>query len=454
MAGTLALGVIAEYAWSHYPHSAYEAGDSPESARAEPPADDDRTLVERPLLRALVFFPGALLAVALLTAIYSLQPSLGFSGAVYALIGFAVVYYPLRAVAGVVAASALGVLWSALANPTVTSSVSAGAPSPPAWAGIGFQAHAIGFLFGVFAALALVTKRDRVLSKQRVFFGVVGVGLAMSLWLVVWPGGTDEYTLYRGVGVVLLLLVTSLVAVAAGGSRSDSLVTKRKAAIAALVAFTFLIAAPGVLGGIFVVDDGGIEGSQAVEIQDYTVAYAENATIGRELPFGEANASEQADGTEISGVLLTSEDREIWTQAVRADVLEFSGNETVVVGGIGWRETVRAQRVGWDVAGNDTAYAVDLHHDDETVRSFTSEPSTANVRIDGYGVTVVPTVDAFELRVRDDGGVVDTVPIPDATAETTVGDVSIVTELDDGIRHVSVETDNSRAVIAEEETYD
>jgi membrane associated rhomboid family serine protease len=448
MTGTLALGVIAEYAWSHYPRAAYGSED------ADDEIAEDRTFVERPLVRALVFFPGALLAVGLLTAVYSLQPSLGFSGAVYALIGFAVVYYPLRAVAGVVAASAIGVIWNALTSPSVTSTVSSSPPSPPSWAGIGFQAHALGFLFGVFAALALLTKRDRFRSTQRVFFGVVGVGLAMSLWLVAWPGGTDEYTLYRGVGVVLLLVVTSLVAVAAGGSRSDSLVTKRKAAIGALVAFTFLVAAPGVLGGIFVVDDGGIEGSQAVEIEDYTVAYAEDASIGRELPFGDANASEQADGTEVSGVLLTSEDREIWTRAVRADVLEFTGNETVVVGGIGWRETVRAQRIGWDVAGNGTAYVVDLHHDGETTRSFTSEPTTASARIEGYDVTVVPTQEAFELRVRDDGGVVDTVPIPEATSETSVGDVRIVTELEDGVRHVSMETDDSRAVIAEEETYD
>lgn len=463
MAGTLALAPIAEYAWSHYPTSdgttAATDGGSDPSGDGEAPADGSageraRSFVERPWIRALVLFPGALLAAALLTSVYSLGPALGFSGAVYAIIGFSLVNYPLASVVGVVVASGLGTIWEALANPIVREGVESGAPAPPSWAGIAFQAHGLGFLLGVFAGLGILYHRSRRPSTGRLFAGVVLVGLVQGLWLVAWPGADDVYTLYRGPGVVVFLAVAALVAVAVGGKRSDSLLTKRKAVIAGLVLLTFLLAIPAVFTSILVVDDGGIAGSQEIEIRDYNVGYGENVTIDRSLVVGPDNQTEGESATRISGVLLTSEDREIWTRAVRADVLEHSGNETVAVGGPGWHETVRAQRIGWNVAGNDTAFVVDLHHDGETTRSFTTEPKTASARIEGYRVAVVPTQDAFEIRVRDGSGVVDTVPVPVASAGTTVGDLRIVTEVDEeGVRHVYMATADSRALIAEEETY-
>ncbi|AGN02908.1 hypothetical protein L593_14870 [Salinarchaeum sp. Harcht-Bsk1] len=474
MTGTLALAPIAEYAWSHYPRSTYDSDGDPQSGGADAETDggddepwdtDDellpdqptgsaaRSFVERPLVRALVLFPGALFAIALLTSVYSLGPGLGFSGAVYGIIGFAVVYYPLRTVVGVVAASALGVVWNALANPIVRGTVSSGPPSPPSWAGIGFQAHALGFLLGAFAALALLTKRNRIPSTQRVFFGLVGIGLAMSLWLVVWPGGDDVFYLYRGAGVVALLVVTGLVTVAATSTRSSSWLTKRKGAIGALVLLTVLLALPTVLFGIVAVDDAGIEQSQAIEIQDYTVAYANNTTSGHVPGVDLGEGTEEIFANEVSGVVLISEDREIWTRVVRPDALAHSGNETVVVGGPGWRETVRAQRTGWNVAGNETAFVVDLHHDDETVRSFTSDPLTAGARIDGHAVTVVPTRDAFELRVSNADGTAETVAIPDGNGSTTLGGITITSETEDGVQHVYMETDDSRALVATEETY-
>jgi len=471
MTGTLVLAPIAEYAFSHYPRATYDDGDAPAAADPAPDGGDEpwdtddellpdppsttaaRSFVERPLVRALVFFPGALFAISLLTSVYSLGPGLGFSGAVYAIIGFAVVYYPLAAVVGVVGASALGVVWNALANPIVRGTVSSGPPSPPSWAGIGFQAHALGFLLGVFAALALISKRDRIPSTQRVFFGVVGIGLAMSLWLVVWPGGEDVFVLYRGVGVVGVLLVTCLVTVAATGSRSASFLTRRKGAIGALVLLTAMLALPTMLFGIVAVDGVGVESDRSIEIQDYTVAYVDNETTGHVPGVDLGNGTEEAFARETSGVVLISEQREMWQRVVRPDALAHSGNESVAVGGLGWRESVRAQRIGWNVAGNDTTFVVDLHHGGETVRSFTGESLTAGARIDGHAVTVVPTEDDFELRVSNGAGDTETVGIPGGNGSTAVSGITISAETEDGVRHVYMETDDSRALVATEETY-
>ncbi|WP_248515639.1 rhomboid family intramembrane serine protease [Salinarchaeum laminariae] len=498
MAGTIVLAPIAEYAWGHYAHSersssavdadeetdrnaeerhrdhesdeqtgfewgtdstatsaggADEPWDTDDELLPDAPSNGtDRTIVEQPFLRAFVFFPGALLAISLITSVYSLGPSLGFSGAVYAIIGFAVVYYPLAAVVSVVAASGLGVIWQTVTNPIVRGSVEAGGPAPPSWAGIGFQAHALGFLLGVFAALALLSRRDRLPSPGRVFFGILGVGLAQSLWLVVWPGGDDVFVLYRAVGVVALFVVTALVTVAATSERTDQLLTKRTAAIGILAIATGLLAFPSIFLGIVAVDDGGVAGAQEVEIRDYTVAYADNVTSGHGTGF-DLGLEDDALASQITGVVVTSEQRDVWTIGIREDQLAYAGKDSVVVGGPGWSETVDVERSGWIVAGNDTAFAVDLHHDGETTRSFSTDPSTADARIDGYTTTIVPTESAFELQVTDQSGTVDTIAIPEANTTTDLDGLRITTESDGDVRRIYMETDDGRALVATEETY-
>lgn len=503
MAGTLVLAPIAEYAWGHYPRSADESeaddvqakesagdgstgggttdneperqvsgnawnddsGDSRWNGDDDEPWDtddeflpdapserNDGSIVERPLVRALVLFPGALFAVSLITSVYSLGPSLGFSGAVYAIVGFAVVYYPLTTVVSVVAASGLGVLWEALSNPIVRGSIEAGGPAPPSWAGIGFQAHVLGFLLGVFAALALISKRDRLPSPGRVFFGILGVGLVQSLWLVVWPAADDVYVLYRGVGVVALFVVAGLVTIAATSERSGPPLTKRTAAIGVLAVATALLAFPSIFLGIVAVDDASVAGTQEVEIRDYAIAYADNATSGHVSGI-DMGLEEDALASQITGVVVTSEERNMWAIEIREDQLAYAGNDSVTVGGPGWYETVDVERTGWEVAGNDTAFAVDLHHNGETTRSFATDPVTADARIDGYTTAVVPTDESFELRVADGSGAVETVAIPETNSSTDLGDLQIAVESDGDAKRIYMETDDGRVLIAQEETY-
>ncbi len=512
---TLAFAPIAEYAWGHYAPS--------QRGRTRIGRRDTGGLLARPAVRALVVFPAVLLLAAFLTAAFAVGPGLGFSGAVFAIAGLAVVTYPVTAVLALVAASAVGTVVQAFLEPVVRAGVEAGGPAPPPWASIAVQAHLLGFLLGVAAGAALLRRRGRRPALDRVFFATLALGLVQSLWLLVWIDG-ETFVLYRAAGVALVALLSVLVAAAAGASHRpipkpltvlprgpsrhqlaaawlavvlvgtaggiagvltggdlvalgvgvllvaavvlalpalpallpdefvETPVSRRRTAAAAVAVAAFLIAAPAVPAGLVVVaDDPGVPGSNTVEVRDYDVAYGENVTAGRTSLVDVGNGTEPVNA---SGVILESDAREIRTVAVREASLAFAGNDTVVVGGVGWRDTVAVNRTGWTVPGNDTVYAVDLTHDGETTRSFRSAASTADVLIDGRRVAVAPTTDGFELRVLANGSTVGTTPVPAADESATVADLRLETRVDDGTERVVAVTGETEVQVAEQETYD
>lgn len=486
----------------------------------EPPVARDPTggggLLDTPWVRAVVLFPAALLGAALLTAVYSLGPGLGFSGAVYAILGFAIVTYPATTVVGVVVASALGVLYEALTRPVVTTTVEVTTPSPPSWAGIGFQAHALGFLLGVVAAVALLAYRRRSPGTERVFFATLLVGLVQSLWLLSWGSG-DTYTLYRGAGVIVLLVLTLVVAAAARtrpssassdgpsgrflamgwllfaavlvlgalgtaslfgplsatavvpigflavlllapgvlallASRVDLEVdVYRKVAVLALVAIVVLVALPSVLVSSAVVPEDPVPNQNgSVTVGEYTVTYVADEPIPREL-FG-VDAGNGSGGS-VTGVVVVNQDREIGTIGVQNRVLRHEGEGSVPVGGVGWRESIRAERTAWNVAGGETAYAIDLFHDGDRTRSYTTHPVTAAASVAGASVVVVPVESGFQLRALRDDTVVDEVAVPPTNETTGLGDLEVSTRSDGDTRRIYASGPDSRALIAVEETY-
>lgn len=526
MAGTLVLAPIAEYAWGHYP-PARRPGDADSGSGIADGGRSPRPVegwLARPWVRAFVVFPGALLAAAYVTALFSLGPGLGFSGAVFAIAGFAVVNYPLATMVSLVAARALRLLYQAMSQPVVRETLDPGPPAPPEWAGIGFQVHLLGFLLGALCGIALLRHRPWRSSVERVFFATLLLGLAQSLWLLVWIEADDVFVLYRGAGVVLVFLLTLLVTVAVAGSdRSfprplsvlpraptrrqlgigwlllvalgfvlglasvitaglplaltvgtlvlfagllalpalppvvpdrwgwiSGPVSRRRAAAVCLAVLAVLVAVPSVPLGLFAVGDDAVPGSGGVDAGDYTVTYEEDVTstqtslidLGDETPVD----------VEQSGVIVVSDDREVWTVEVHEDVLEHTGEERVEVGGIGWRETVRVERTGWEVVGGESVYAVDLAVDGETTRSFESDPVRAEARIDDYAIDVVPTDEGFLLRVSRDGST-DEAPIPNVGESTTVGDLRFSTEEVEGSVRVTAETDGTAVEIAEREEY-
>lgn len=510
MAGTLALAPIAEYAWSHYAPSERD-----EFAR---PTEG---LLATPWVRAVVVFPAVLLGAAFLTSFFSLGPGLGFSGAVFAIAGFAVVNYPVSTVIAVVVAGVLRTLYTAVTDPIVRATVESGAPSPPAWAGIGFQAHMLGFLLGVVAGAALLWRRGRRPSTERVFFGTFLLGMAQALWLVVWVDD-EVFSLYRGAGVAFVALLTVAVTVAAAGStrplprpfgdfewapsrRQLALIwlgvlsllfagtlaglavegdplwwsvgillpvvvlaipalialapkrvfggptSGRQAGVVIVVVLTLAVAVPSVPLGLLTVDADSAPETTGVDVRDYQVAYAENATPGHTSLIGVGN---ETTPTNQTGVILVSDDREMWTIGTRGAVLEHSGNDTIVVGGIGWRETVEVNRTGWDVVGNDSAYAVDLTVDGETTRSFASEPKRATARIDNRTVAVGPQPDGFEILVFRNDERAGAAMIPPVNESVRIDGVLFETRPgDDGARLVA-SRGGTEIQVAERESYE
>jgi membrane associated rhomboid family serine protease len=515
MLGTLAFAPIAEYAWGHDPPS--------RRGRTRIGRRDAGGLLARPLVRALVVFPAVLLSAAVLTAGFAVGPGLGFSGAVFAIAGLAVVTYPVTTLLALVAASAVGTVYRAFAEPVVRAGIEAGGPSPPPWAAIAFQAHMLGFLVGVAVGAALLRRRNRRPALDRVFFATLGLGLVQALWLLVWVD-EETFVLYRAAGVALVALLSVVVAAAAGGSHRplpkplsvlprrpsrrqlaavwlavvvigtaaaiagllvagelvalgvgtlvvvavvlavpalppllpDSLipspVSRRWAAAATIAVAAVVVAAPAIpFGFVVVADDAGVPGSERVDVRDYGVAYGENVTAQRDTLVDFGNETEPVN---VSGVVIRSSDRELWAVAVRGESLAFAGNDTVVLGGLGWRETVEVDRTGWTVPGNDSVYAVDLTHDGTTVRSYRSAPATADVLIDGRRIAVAPTDDGFELRVLRNGSTVGTAPIPAANGSTTVDDISMVTRVDEDTERVVAVADRTEVQVAARETYD
>lgn len=514
LTATLALAPIAEYAWSHFPPrgpsdsptdtladtptaTEYEPssttdeklGDAPSGGRSDAPSDapsggrsSGRSggrssgpsgghssvslrvgVLDRPWVRAVVVFPAVVLLVSYVTSMLSLGPSLGFSGAVFAIAGFAIVTYPVASVVGILVGSSLGTLYSALTAPVVRGTVESGPPMPPSWVGIAFQAHFLGFLIGVLFGLLVVYATDRRPDPARIFLATLLFGMVQGLWMIVFDGGEEVYLLYRGLGVLVVLFVTVLITAAIAGTATDgppvldvlSAASVRRAAAALLVVVTVLIVLPSPFASLGVVDASSDDGSGAadggVTVEDYTVTYAENATSGYRYPFEEV---EDVGSVQRSGVIVVNPDRDIWTLAVRERLLEHDGTANVTVGGVGWRETVDVERSGWDVVGAETAYAVDLTVDGERTRAFHSEPVAAQAQIDGHAFLVEPNGDDFEIAVEHEGDSVDAVAIPAENESARVGEFDVRTERFDDTTTLFVERGETRTPIAEQSDHD
>lgn len=533
---TVALAPIVEYAWGHYPDGAHEgqrrlasfrdASSDTSASGIDGARTRLRTWLHTPWIRALVAFPLAVLAVGLFSSLFFLGPAIGFSGVVYALGGFALVYYPVTTLVALLLSSVLGASYSALTDPIVFAQVSGSAPSLPSWARIAIQAHWLGVLVGVLLGLGLLLARGRRPDADRVFLAALVYGVWRNLHEVYWIGSDGSYTLFRSVGLVLVAAFAALVTVAAAaGDRSietplaglpgrpsgrqiagawilvvglgvagtaavaaatlssaaaveltvvaalvglvvalpalparipssllDGPLTNRQAAFAVLLVCTALFAGPSVFQNLATTADDAVPGTGEIEVEDYTVTYEEGAQ-NRLVPVVPLPALQDQTSLTTSGVIVVSEERHVWLAAVSRQYLASEGRATIHVGDVGWRETVVAERTGWRVAGNDSAYVVDLTADDESVRSFASGPSTADHRVANYTVTVAPTEEEFSLRVSRDGERVGERAIPEANGTTTVGDLTLEAVEEDGRVSLFAASDGTRVRFAQRERY-
>ncbi|WP_200531762.1 rhomboid family intramembrane serine protease [Halorubrum sp. LN27] len=523
---TLVAGALAEYAYGHFP-GGREVDDRAgtlrsalPSIRSLPPVGSlpavlssvsprrllpsrrsirksltFESLASNPLVRAFVVVPGAMLSFAVLSSLFALGPVIGFSGVVFALWGFALVFYPITTIAALTGATLVNVAYEALRNPVVVSEAS-GSYGPPSWANIAIQGHAIGLIGGILAAVWLVRRRRRRAEGSRtaegarsaagtrttedsrtagldprarttalVAFGAVMLfGASRRLWAVYWYLGNERYEMYRAVGVGLLAVLAAIVALAVAGRdeplRPDLAVpdpetvrgairsaTPAAVGLLLLVSALAVVAGPGIGPNLVAVDDDELPGDP-IEVEGYQVTYAENVE-DRVVSVVDVEAFGRSTSVNTSGVIVANADREIWTTAVSKGNLAFWGYRAVDVGGTGWRETVWVQRTGWVAANGGATYRVDAVRNETRSTLFTSEPARAEPRIDGRNVTVAAVEGGFELRV-DGEGETESAALPAANESVTLRGVTFVRE-DDA---VFAERGETRVRIAAREEYE
>ncbi len=512
MVGTVVLAPIVEYAWSHYPpprkseSTSYEyppPGDvQPEQTLVSP---TENRLIRRPWVRALVVFPVAIIAISIVTSVLALGWSLGFSGTVFALGGFAVIYFPVVAIFAMVGITGTGIVVTTVREPVLRATAEPGTPGPPGWWGVNVQAHMLGFLLGVLLAIALLRHRDEQRQPVLVLAAVLTFGLTRQLWAFA-TGGDGVFVQQRGIGLIFLLaltilitaifaakderiptvfdgvgliperrtlaylwlgavgsvaaliwllaglsgigwvgallFVTALVILALPGlpvALPDSIVATpisgRQVLVFGLLAVALIIAVPSFASNAPGMSDDPVPGNESITVADYHVTYAEDAP------------HERATGNE-SGVIVVSEQRDIWTSVVSKNELVHNGETTVVVGGLGWRDTVDVNRTGWNLNGGDRAYVVDLN---EAVRAFTSDREQAGARIANQSMAISPGPDQFHIEVSAGGEQVGSTPIPSLNETASVGELQFSHELDDERQVIVAQQEGTSVEIAQKE---
>ncbi|QFU83778.1 rhomboid family intramembrane serine protease [Natronorubrum aibiense] len=493
LSGTLVVAPIAEYAWGHYPNGRdSEAGDS---WRADP------------WVRALILFPLAVVGIGLLTSLFALGPVIGFSGVVFAFAAFALVQYPITTIVGVLGVQSVAlILYRALQTPIRVYVAEPRPPSAPSWAGIAIQGHALGFFIGLVLGLALLRSRSRYPNPLRLWAAVLLYGFVQGLWQLYWFGSEDTFILYQGPGVLLVIVLALVITLAAAdprdavfprrleralgrirprsdspvdrpleiaraagehtaaarprlerigdlaaGTRTESTIDRRRTASALVLLVLAVLAGMAVPLNFFVLDDSTASSDTAIEIEDYTVQYAEGVENELTAPV-QIGPLENAVSIDSSGVIVASERRQLWAESVPTRRLAFTGEESIVVGGPGWRETVHVERTGWEPVGNDTVYQVEIWADgDDRQLAHESNASRADVRIDNRTVTIASDDGTFVLNVESlESGTVETTPIPDDGASTTAGGLTFEREEET----IYASSDGTRIAVASAETYD
>lgn len=488
--GTLTLAPLAEYAWGHYPRErgTHLFGD----------------LQSNPYARAFLLFPGAVVAVGVATALFALGPVIGFSGVVFAFAGFALVYYPIGTVAALTAGSLVRLGYRALRDPMLVAS-GRSAYITPWWADIAVQGHALGLLLGVLLAGGLARQRGTGLPRpRRLLIGALLVGVGENLWAVYWFRGGGEYVLFRAVGLSLVFLLALIVAgLSAGGDEDDSDVKSRAGrlvptpmradgggadgdddadesgvdgadddgaadadddglfddalgfqpqamALVSILLVVAVLAGVAVPTNLFAVGDEKLPGDP-VEVRGYTVTYAENVENGM-VSVVDAEAFGLSTSVNTSGVIVRNPSKNVWTTAVSKGRLTFGGRQTVVVGGIGWRETVTVTREGYSAVGGPTAYRVQLTHDGDSRVAFVSGAARAEPRIAGWNISVEATETAFRLNLSNGNRSV-TAPIPGKNETTRAGGVRFLRD-GNAIYAVAGDSGNETLVkVVTKETY-
>ncbi|MFB6087083.1 MAG: rhomboid family intramembrane serine protease [Haloarculaceae archaeon] len=418
--GTVVLAPVAEYAWSHFP-----------TERGESSFSSWRT---NPYLRAFVLFPLGVVVVALTTSYLHWGPVIGFSGVVFAFAGFALVRFPVATVLALVAQNLVGLAYQSLRQPVVPGEAQV-TFSRPSWAGIAVLGHFLGLLLGALAGALLFRRRTGLPSAPRLFAGAVLVATLTDLWAIWWYTGPASFVLYRAAGVAIVLIAGAAVAlvVRAGDRELIGGVDRRTAATALFVLPLLTVAFVAVPVNYVEVSPDAVPGGEGhVTVRGYTVTYAEDVP-NRRISVVDVSLFNASTNVTASGLIVVNPHREVWTQVAPPGELAAERFEVVRVGGVGWERRVLAVRTGWSAAGNGSVFAVWLRAEGRSfVRSYTSDPATADPVVAGRNVTVVPrqvvdgpnTTVNYGLRVWAGNETLGVAAMPVSNQTTSAGGVT------------------------------
>lgn len=436
---TLLLAPIAEYAWGHFPSE----------------ADDTGAWWHCPRVRAGLLFPAGTIVAGLVTSLLGWGPIIGFSGVVYAFAGFALIYYPFATVVAVTADNALQTVYRAVQNPIVVREAHP-AFVDPWWAQIAVQGHTLGLFIGVFAGVLLARRGETAPAPPlRLFIAGFLLAMSLSLWDIWWYRGGVTYVLYRGAGV---MAVIALAAVITGGVHGHTLsINTGRTLRLGRASFGLLLLPIVVMGAIAVplnltmVDSPTVTKAtddNTIQMRGYSVTYAETV-VSQKVAVVNVSIAGETTRVQTSGVIVVNDRREIWTTAVAAQRLAFTGRAAVTVGGIGWRETVAVKRRGWTVTGGETAYLVWLHHAGRWQRAFASDPATARPVLAGKNISVVPIENRFALRVTRQTRSLGTAPLPRVNQTIRIAGIQFRRVND----RIIAQVNRTRITVATKETY-
>jgi membrane associated rhomboid family serine protease len=489
--GAAVVAPLAEYAWGHYPDDGV--------------GEDASAWRTNPWLRAFVLFPLIVLVVGLGTSLFALGPVIGFSGVVFAFAGFAIVHYPIPTLIGTIGVQgALITILQALQQPVSVYIAEPTPPGPPSWATIAIQGHALGFFVGVVLGLLLLRSRGNRPNPLHLWLAVLLFGFSKSLWAIYWFGAENTFVLLRGPGVVLVIALAVVVTLAVTGadrplvprslsgrfarasdlspvdrplelagagrtgesaSRLDRIAelvrsegtepsstgrTHQRGAFAVVLLVTAVLAGMAIPTNLLLVD-GATASESAVEIEGYTVEYAEGVDSQLVSPIV-IGPFDETITLESSGVIVSNEQRQIWLEAVTSQQLAFTGEETVYVGEPGWREAVTVERTGWEPVGNETVYQVWIEGGSEGRQlAHESNESAADVRLDDRELTVTSEDGEFVLDVEatNDGTDTATVSLPTADEPTEANGLTF--EYDNGTVYAA--SNGTEVAVLERETY-
>ncbi|WP_324758454.1 rhomboid family intramembrane serine protease [Haloarcula sp. GH36] len=411
--GTLVYGTVVEYAWGHYP--------------TERGTQTFTSLRTNPYARVLAV-PIASVVVGVFTGLFSLGPVVGFSGVVFAMAGFALLVRPYLFLGALVTNRVVDLVLTALRFPEPTVQGRTRFVTPW-WSDVAIQGHAIGILAGIVLAATLLWLRDQRPVPKRVFGVTLVFAVFQGLWAVYIPLGNARFTLFRWLGTALVFFLAAVIAAATADTDDHFILLPRFEAgwigWAGIVLLVVLgtLSLGAVPGNLTTIDSGDVP-EDGIEIRDYVVAYEEDVLNQYAANIPTPIETEQTRVNE-SGIVVASADREIWIAEVPKGQLATNGRASVVVGGVGWRETVFANRTTWNVVGNRSVYVVQLWRRGEDPRtSYRSPPSTADTTIAGRNVTVRPAGASFELAVTRDNETLATGPIPANTSARDIGGIT------------------------------